>query len=142
MTTKTKTESAPITWEAETGPEDLNIDDSVFDSWDEAAEAQAVLEGHESIEVKTILINRGTSVAGRFPDGTKIYCPLNFTVADLDKVTAEYDNEVDQLKELLRAMGNEKTVKALEHMNLISVTNFAEKYFDFFTKVAQTPREK
>lgn len=142
MTDKTKAEDAPIVWEAEPEPGELNVDDSVFDSWDEVAEAQAIAEGHEAIEVKTILINRGTSVAGRFPDGSKVYCPLTFSVADLDAVTAEYDNEVDQLKELLKRMGDEKTAKALEYKNLISVTNFAERFFTYFMKVAETPAGK
>ena len=138
----TKTSDAPIVWEAEVDPDNLNIDDAIFDSWDEDAEAQAIAEGHAAIEVKTILINRGTSVAARFPDGSKVYCPLTFSVADLDAVTAEYDNEVDQLKELLKRMGNEKTAKDLEHKNLISVTNFAEKFFTYFMKVAETPAGK
>lgn len=128
-----KTTDETIVWDSPEADTDLN---ELFDTWDEAKEEEALAEAAVAVDVPCIIIEKRI-VAGRFPDGTIIKAPLAFSVQDLDEVTATHDNEVDQLKALLVAMGNEESAAALEKQNLASVVIFASKFFNLFQKMAQ-----
>lgn len=133
MATTPKTKTAePIVWDGTTPGE---IDDALFDSWSEEDEEAAIAEAAAAVDVPCILIE-GRIVAGRFPDRTVVKAPLTFSVADLDAVTAEHDNEVDQVKALLARMGGEQAVEQLNRQNLASVIIFASKFFEMFQRVA------
>lgn len=119
-----------------TEPGELVISDEFFDSWDEAAEEAAIAEAAAAVDVKYVIIE-GRTFAGRFPDGELIHGSLEFSVADLESVTAEHDNPVDQLKALFARVGNEASAQALETKNLASVVIYAEKFFNVFAKIAK-----
>lgn len=129
--TKTKT-AKPVVWDSHDG----DIDPALFDSWSEEAEEAAIAEAAAAVDVPCILIE-GRIVAGRFPDGTVVKAPLTFSVEDLEAVTAEHNNEVDQVKALLSRMGDEGAVEALNAANLASVIIFASKFFGMFERVAK-----
>lgn len=129
MAGKTKT----ITWDP---TEATAADDKLFDAWDEAAEEAAIAEAARLADVPYIIIE-GRIFAGRFPDGEILKTPLDFSVADLEAITAEADNPVDQVKALLRRLGNEATADALETKDLASVVIYAEKFFNVFSRIAQ-----
>ena len=111
-------------------------DDALFEAWDEEAEEAAIAEAAARMNVPCIIIE-GKTFAGRFPDGTIIKTPMDFTVAQIEQISEENDNPVDQLKALLRMMGNDKTVEALQEASLPSVLIYAEKYFKAVQQVAQ-----
>lgn len=125
--------SKNIVWDPTEATSD---DDAAFDAWNEAAEEEAIALAARLADVRTIIIE-GRIFAGKFPDGQILKCPLDFSVADLEAVTAEADNPVDQIKALLTILGNEKTAKALEHKDLASVVIFSEKFFKAFERIAQ-----
>lgn len=119
-----------------TEPGELVISDEFFDSWDEAAEEAAIAEAAAAVDVKYVIIE-GRTFAGRFPDGEIIQGPLEFSVADLDAVTDEYSNPVDQLKALFARVGYESSAGKLEGKNLASVVIYAEKFFEVFARIAE-----
>ena len=89
MTTK---ETTPVVWDGREG----EIDASMFDAWDEAAEEAAIQHAARVMDVRYIIVE-GRTFAGRFPDGTIVKAPLSISVDDLDALTAEHDNPVDQV---------------------------------------------
>lgn len=133
MTTK----ETPVVWDGREG----EIDASMFDAWDDAAEEAAIAEAAQALDVKHIIIE-GRIFAGRFPDGTIVRAPLSISVDDLDALTAEHDNPVDQVKALLVRIGDEDSAKTLGGQNLASVVIFADKFFGAFQKIAQASMGK
>ena len=111
-------------------------DDALFDAWTPEAEEKAIELAASLADVPCIIIE-GRILAGRFPDGEILKAPLDFSVADLEAITTEFDNPVDQIAGLLKRLGNDKTAEALKTKDLSSVVIFAEKFFDTFAKVAQ-----
>ncbi|WRS30603.1 hypothetical protein U6G28_02635 [Actinomycetaceae bacterium MB13-C1-2] len=126
------TKAKNIVWDPTEATAD---DDALFDAWDEAAEEAAIAEAAKLADVPYIIIE-GRIFAGRFPDGEILKCPLDFSVADLEAITADHDNPVDQVKALLNRLGNEKTAGALETKDLASVVIYAEKFFNVFNRIA------
>ena len=111
-------------------------DNALFEAWDEAAEEAAIQEAAALADVPYIIIE-GRIFAGKFPNGEILKAPLNFTVQNLDKIVADHDNQVDQLKALLETLGDKETAEALEKQDLTSVVIFAEKFFTVFSRIAQ-----
>lgn len=111
-------------------------DDKAFEAWTAEAEEEAIELAASLANVPCIIIE-GRILAGRFPDGEIIKTPLDFSVADLEAITAEHDNPVDQISALLVRLGSEKTAEALKKQDLSSVVIYAEKFFDTFSRVAQ-----
>ena len=133
MATKKKTdEAAPIVWD----PSETVLSDDLFDSWNEEKEQAAIAAAAAAADVKHIIIG-GNIFAGRFPDGTIVQGPLTFSVADLEAVTTEADNPVDQLKALFRRIGSEESADELDGQNLSSVVIYAEKFFSTFSRIAE-----
>jgi hypothetical protein len=133
MTTTKK----PVVWDSHEG----DIDPTLFDAWDDAAEEAAIAEAAQALDVKHIIIE-GRIFAGRFPDGTIVRAPLSISVDDLDALTAEHDNPVDQVKALLVRIGDEESAKTLGGQNLASVVIFADKFFGAFREIAQASMGK
>ena len=134
MTTK---ETTPVVWDGREG----EIDASMFDAWDEAAEEAAIQHAARVMDVRYIIVE-GRTFAGRFPDGTIVKAPLSISVDDLDALTAEHDNPVDQVKALLERIGDADGAKALGVQNLTSVVIYANRFFDVFQRVAQASMGK
>ncbi len=109
--------------------------DLPFDDWDEAAEELAIQAVAAAADVKCIIVER--TLAGRFPDGTIVRAPLDISVADLDAITAEADNPVDQVKVLFERIGDAESAAILESQGLTSAVIFASKFFETFEKVSK-----
>lgn len=123
----------PIIWDP---TEATPADDALFEKWTPEDEEKAIELAAQLANVPCIIIE-GRILAGRFPDGEILKAPLDFSVADLEAITSQFDNPVDQISGLLSRLGNDKTAKALKTKDLSSVVIFAEKFFDTFAKVAQ-----
>lgn len=117
-------------------PGELVISDEFFDNWDEAQEEAAIAAAASAADVKYVIVE-GKTFAGRFPGGTIVQAPLTFSVADLEAVTVEHANPVDQLKALLERLGDGDSASVLEAQNLASVVIFAEKFFETFSRIAE-----
>ena len=113
----------------------------MFDAWDEAAEEAEIQHAARVMDVRYIIVE-GRTFAGRFPDGTIVKAPLSISVDDLDALTAEHDNPVDQVKALLERIGDADGAKALGAQNLTSVVIYANRFFDVFQRVAQASMGK
>ena len=105
-----------------------------FDSWDEDAEEKAIAEAVKAVDVKYIIIEGRTFVA-RFPDGKIIKAPLKVSIDDIEAVQATSEDQIEQVKSLLRMFGEEMDVEMLGSQNLSSVVIFAEKYFRVFQRI-------
>lgn len=122
-------------------PAEFVISDDMFDNWDEAQEEAAIAVAAAAADVKHVIVE-GKIFAGRFPDGTVVQAPLTFSVADLEAITADNDNPVDQLKALFSRIGDDLSVVVLESQNLASVVIYAEKFFATFSKIAEVAMGK
>lgn len=136
MATKKQTTEA-IVWD----PSETVLSDDLFDAWTPEQEAEAIAAAAAAADVKYVLVG-GKVFAGRFPDGTIVQGPLTFSVADLEAVTAEADNPVDQLKALFRRIGDDESAETLDGQNLASVVIYAEKFFSVFSRIAEVAMGK
>lgn len=134
---KTAAKPEPIVWDPEAG----ELTDAMFDNWDEAQEEAAIAVAAVAAGVKHVIIE-GRIFAGRFPDGTVVQAPLTFSVSDLEAITADHDNPVDQLKALFVRLGDDGSASVLESQNLASVVIYAEKFFATFSKIAEVAMGK
>ena len=102
-----------------------------FDSWSEADEAKAI----EAIkpEVKYIIVER--TFVGRFYDGTIVKASLSLSLADVDELQAEHDNEIDQFRALIRVVGGDENVQALSRQDIADVGAMAAKYFEVIQRI-------
>ena len=107
-----------------------------FESWDEAAEEAAIAEAAAASDVKYIIVEGKTYVA-RFPDGQIIKVPLKVSLADIEAITTETSDEMQQVKSLLQILGQDDDLVMLSQQSLISVSIFAERYFRVFEKVSK-----
>lgn len=138
MATKKSTKQRVVVGDETT---DTGIDPDLFDSWTPEAEEAAIQAAADAADIKYVIIE-GRIFAGRFPNGEIVQAPLNFSVQDLDKITAEFDNPVDQVKALLAQLGDGGAAQVLERQNLTSTVIFAERFFDTFQKIAQVALKK
>ena len=104
-----------------------------FDNWSEEAEEQAVQAAVP--EVKHIIVE-GTFV-GRFSDGDIVKMPLKLSLADADELTGRHENQVDQFREMVRAVGGDAAVKQFVEHDIIEAVIMAEKFFRVINRVQQ-----
>lgn len=104
-----------------------------FDSWDEEAEQKALAE--LAPDVKYILVEG--SFVGRFTDGSIIKLPLSISIDDIETMTENTPNPVDQIKNLLRDVGGDDAVMEFTKHNMTEAVVLAEKFFTIFTRIAQ-----
>ena len=107
-----------------------------FESWDEAAEEAAIAEAAAASDVKYIIVEGKTYVA-RFPDGQIIKVPLTVSLADIEAITTETSDEMQQVKSLLQILGQDDDLEVLGNEDILAVTDFAAKYFRVFEKISQ-----
>lgn len=127
-------QTEPVTWDSSVRD---GIDLALFDEWDEAAEEAAIAQAAAAADVRYIILEGRVFVA-RFPDGAIVKAPLDISLADLDALTAEFDNPVDQAKALLERVGEEGSADVLAAQPLPSVVIFAERYFGVFERIAMS----
>lgn len=113
------------------------ITDKDFDTWTEDDEEAAIKQIAAESSVRYIIVEK--DFVGRFPDGTILRAPVRLSVNDLNVITstdADGGTEVDQIKALLRVLGREEDLAALEAQDLVSATDYAMKYMKVFSRVA------
>ena len=121
--------------------DELTISDDMFDAWSPEQEEAAIQAAAAAADVNTIIIE-GKIFAGRFPDGTIVKAPLTFSVSDLEAITAENDNPVDQLKALFIRIGDEASAAELKRLGLASVVVYAERFFSTFARITEAAMGK
>lgn len=104
-----------------------------FDNWNEDAESKALAA--LAPDVKYIIVEG--SFVGRFTDGSIIKLPLSISIDDIDTMTENTPNPVDQIKNLLRDVGGDDAVTEFTKHNMTEAVVLAEKFFTVFTRIAQ-----
>ena len=92
-----------------------------FDSWNDTAEDGALRELAAAQRIKYIISRDGSFVA-RFPDGRVINTPLHLSVETIDTVNG---------------LGQAEDLDYLKKADLISVADYAGKYFRAFERLSQ-----
>lgn len=103
-----------------------------FDNWSEDMEEKAIAA--LAPKIKYIIVEK--TFIGRFEDGAIVKLPLSITLDDIDHLSAEFTNPVDQVKELLKTMGGEDSVKEFTRHNMTETIGMAEKFFSVFQRIA------
>lgn len=103
-----------------------------FDNWSEDDEKKALAALVPNI--KYIIVEK--TFIGRFEDGAIVKLPLSITLDDIDRLSAEFTNPVDQVKDLLKTMGGEDSVKEFTRHNMTETIAMAEKFFSVFQRIA------
>lgn len=108
-----------------------------FDTWDEAAETAAIQQIADNAGIKYV-VGDG-SFWGRFPDGRIIKTPVKITVSVLEKVSelTSSGDEVEQVRQILTLLGDQASADYLNNADLISVTDYATKYFKVFERITK-----
>ena len=75
----------------------------------------------------------------RFPDGRIIKTPVKITVSVLEKVSelTNAGDEVEQVRQILTLLGDQASADYLNNADLISVTDYATKYFKVFERITK-----
>jgi hypothetical protein len=103
-----------------------------FDNWSEADEEKALAA--LAPQIKYIIVEK--TFVGRFEDGVIVKLPLSISLDDIDQLTDDFQNPVDQVKELLKTMGGEESVKEFTRHNMTETIAMAEKFFSVFSRIA------
>jgi len=108
------------------------VEEYDFDSWTEDDETKAI----EAIrpDVRYVIVER--TFVGRFGDGEIVKLPLSISLNDIDRLSAEFPNPVDQVKELLRTMGGDAALEVFTSHDLAETMVLAEKFFSVFSRIA------
>lgn len=108
-----------------------------FDAWNDTAEDGVLRELAATQRIKYIISRDGAFVA-RFPDGRIIHTPLHLSAETIDTVNGLGDKpEADQIRTLLELLGQAEDLDYLKKTDLISVADYAGKYFRAFERLSQ-----
>jgi len=107
-------------------------DEYDFDSWDEEKETAAIAALVP--DIKHVIVEK--SFVGRFGDGTIVKLPLEISLDDIDRLSAEFANPVDQVKELLTTMGGPEVAREFASHNLAETIAMANRFFNVFSRIA------
>lgn len=125
-----------------TTPDTATYDDTLpngldFDTWDETAETAAIQQIADNSGIKYV-VGDG-HFWGRFPDGRIIKTPVKITVSVLEKVSelTNAGDEVEQVRQILTLLGDQASADYLNNADLISVTDYATKYFKVFERITK-----
>jgi hypothetical protein len=109
------------------------VEEYDFDSWTEDNEAAAIA----ALAPNTRYIIVEKNFIGRFEDGVTVKLPLSITLDDVEMMSAENPDPVDQVKALLKGMGGDDAVKEFTRHNLAETIQLSEKFFAVFTRISQ-----
>lgn len=101
-----------------------------FDNFDEEA---ALARLRAETQVRYIVVER--DFVAKFPDGKIIRIPLRLSLDQVNKLSEEFDNPLDQVTSLLEQIGGGSAAAELKAQDLLSAVDFATKYFDVLQKV-------
>jgi len=109
-------------------PEEIVYD---FDGWTEEAEAAAIAAIKP--DIKYIVVEN--SFVGRFEDGAIVKAPLGISLNDVDALEAEYANEIDRFRALIRIVGGDANVDEFARQDISAVGIMSAKYFDVLGRI-------
>ena len=125
-----------------TTPDTATYDDTMpngldFETWDETAETAAIQQIADNAGIKYV-VGDG-HFWGRVPDGRIIKTPVKITVSVLEKVSelTNAGDEVEQVRQILTLLGDQASADYLNNADLISVTDYATKYFKVFERITK-----
>lgn len=108
------------------------VEEYDFDNWSEEDEQKAI----EALkpDVRYVIVEK--TFVGRFGDGVIVKLPLSISLDDIDRLSADFPNPVDQVKELLRTMGGDDALAQFTSHDLTETVVMAEKFFQVFSRIA------
>lgn len=104
-----------------------------FDNWTEEDEEKALVA--LAPDIKHIIVEG--NFIGRFPDGVIVKLPLSISLDDIDAMTKDTPNPVDQVKNLLRTVAGEDEVAEFTKHDMTETIVMAERFFTLFSRIAQ-----
>jgi hypothetical protein len=104
-----------------------------FDSWTEEDEQKAIAALVPDVRY---IIVEGDFI-GRFVDGTTVRMTLSISLDDVNELTADSADPVDQLTALLRKLAGDAAAAEFTSHNLAETIVMAEKFFKVFTRISQ-----
>lgn len=115
-----------------TTPPATAVEEYDFDSWTPEDEEKAIAA--LAPEIKHIIVER--SFIGRFSDGVIVKLPLSISLDDIDALTEETDNPVDQVKILLERIGGKDALSDFTSQNMSDTIAMAQRFFSVFSRIA------
>lgn len=112
----------------------IDIDESLFDSWTDEQDQQALEAAAEAFDVKVITVEN--SIAGRFPDGFIAKLSLGFDVTTIRGLAERFEDPVDQLIELFSSVSTKAESEKLVKQPFPSLLKFTSAYFDRLERLA------
>lgn len=120
-----------------TAKQDANqIDDSLFDSFDDTQADTAIHAIAQSSTVKRIIVEQDKSFIGRFSDGTRIRIPLRISLDMVNKISEKSDDPVDQLTTLIEGIAGKDEAAKFTAAPVNEAAAMARLYFDDLQKLA------
>ena len=104
-----------------------------FDNWTEEDESKALAA--LAPDIKHIIVEG--SFVGRFPDGVIVKLPLSISLDDIETMTKDTPNPVDQVKNLLRTVATDAEVAEFTKHDMTETIVMAERFFTLFSRIAQ-----
>lgn len=115
-----------------TATADAPVEEYDFDAWNDEAEAQAILA--LTPDIRHIIVEK--NFIGRFPDGAIVKLPLEISLDDIERLSSDFPNPVDQVKALLDTMGGEDAVREFSRHNMTDTIVMADRFFSIFSRIA------
>jgi hypothetical protein len=104
-----------------------------FDNWTEEDETAAIAA--LAPKIRHIIVEK--NFIGRFEDGVTVKLPLSISLDDIDLLTADHPNPVDQVKALLGTLGGEDSVKEFTKHNIAETLAMTERFFAVFQRISR-----
>ncbi|WP_051701743.1 MULTISPECIES: hypothetical protein [Mycetocola] len=102
-----------------------------FDNWSEEDEAKALAA--LAPDIKHIIVEK--NFIGRFPDGTIVKVPLSISLDDVDAMSKDSVNPVDQFKTLLSQVGGDEVSAEFSRHDLTETIAMSERFFTTFSRI-------
>lgn len=112
--------------------DDIDLDSIDFDAWTKDDEQKAI----EALapKIKYVIVEK--SFIGRFEDGAKVKLPLNISLDELDSLSEEAADPVDQVKLMLERLGGPESRDEFTRHSLPETIAMAQKFSEVFQRIA------
>lgn len=104
-----------------------------FDSWTPEKEAAELERLASETQIKYILVEQ--SFVARFPDGETFKLPLALGLSVVEELEQFDGDDIAQLRHVLASFFPAEVDRLLKQ-DLLPVADFAQKYFQVFSKIA------
>jgi hypothetical protein len=115
--------------------EDIQIDDSAFDEYDDEQAGKALEAIAASSSVKRIILEKDKSFIGRYSDGTRIRIPLRISLSVVNQLAEKSDDPVDQLYGLIETLSGKNEASTFVSQPVNESTALARQYFKDLQKL-------